>query len=272
MRHARSQDCEFVWSPEMVERTLFGSNGGHHKQRSFDRRALADFRESPRYSVQEVALYLNLRPRTVHTWFFGRSYHTKAGAVRWQPLAAPAAHDPHGFSLSFFNLAEAHVISATRHGFNIPITKIRGAIEFVARNELTRHPLLTRKFETDGVDLFIRYLSGHGEEKILNLSKPGQLGLREVLNSYLQRIDRDLSGLPLKIFPVVKQDLQGRPIVIISGVASGRPTIAGTGVRVATVWDRSRAGETPQELASDYGVDEETIKKAISYFSDVRAA
>lgn len=269
MRHADNQNL--VWSRDMVERTVRGPSNEHH-QTSFDRHALADFRDSPRYNVAEVALYLHQRPRTIHTWFFGRAYHTKAGKKFWEPLAVPAAHDPHGFSLSFFNLAEAHILSATRYAFNISMPKIREAIEFVSKDSKEKHPLLSKKFETDGVDLFLRYLSEHGEETIINISKRGQLGLREVLDGYLKRIDRDSRGLPLKIFPVVKQDLESKPIVIISGVASGRPTITGTGVRVASVWHRSIAGESPTELARDYGVDEETIKKAVSYYSDVHAA
>lgn len=219
-----------------------------------------------------MALYLNLVPRTVHQWFFPRSYHTKQGKQIGRPLAVPAAHDPNGFSLSFFNLVEAHILSATRHGFNISMPKIRAALEFVSAENHDEHPLLSKKFETDGVDLFLRYFSEHGDEKIINISRRGQLGLKAVLDSYLKRIDRDARGMPLKIFPIVKQDLASKSIVIISGVASGRPTIAGTGVRVASVWNRSQGGESPRELAQDYGIDEETIKKAVSYYSDVRAA
>src|SRR5579862_5107479 len=179
-----------TWSLEMVERALRGPKG-KHRQQSFDPHDLADFRDTPRYTVQEVALYLHQKPRTVHTWFFGRSYHTRSGKQFWPPLVTPAGHDPHGFSLSFFNLAEAHVLSATRYRYNISVKKIREAIKFVYDQSKELHPLLSKKFETDGVDLFLRYLSEHGEEKIVNISKQGQLGLRDILDSYLKRIDRD---------------------------------------------------------------------------------
>jgi uncharacterized protein (DUF433 family) len=236
-------------------------------------RAYKDPREVPRYSLTEVALYFHLKPRTVHNWFFGRYYSTKAGKVFWNPVAMPAAHDPHGHSLSFFNLAEAHVLAATREEeFDISLRSVRAAM-----HELTKmypditHPLLSRVFETDGCDLFIRVLEQHGEV-ILNLNKPGQYGLKAMMDTYLKRIVRDASYLPTQIYPMLDHNVEDKTIVISQGIAAGRPTIAGTGVRAAAVWNRFKAGETLAELAHDYGINETEISKAIDYFTSLRAA
>lgn len=134
------------------------------------------------------------------------------------------------------------------------------------------HPLLSRDFETDGCDLFIRELAERGEEVILNLNKPGQYGLKEMMDSYLKRIVRDEFYRPTEIFPFVDHDPSDRTIVISQSIGAGRPTIAGTGIRAAVVWNRYSAGETEAELADDYGIDEKEIKKAISYFASVKAA
>jgi uncharacterized protein (DUF433 family) len=233
-----------------------------------------DAREVPRYSVAEVALYLHLKSRTVHNWFFGRYYATKEGKVFWNPVVVPAAHEPKGFSLSFFNLAEAHVLAATRHDFKISMKSIRFAMDELVRKypKASGHPLLSKDFETDGCDMFIRELLSQGEEVILNLNKPDQLGLKAMMEGYLKRIARDDHHLPTKIFPVLGNDLEDRTIVISQGVAAGRPTISGTGIRAAVVWNRYRAGETEAELADDYGIDEQEIKTAIKYFTSLRAA
>lgn len=234
-------------------------------------RSYRDPREVPRYSVAEVALYLHLKPRTVHNWFFGRYYTTKEGKIFWNPVAVPSAHDPKGFSLSFFNLAEAHVLAATRNEFNISMKAIRFAMDELVRKYSTarQHPLLSKDFETDGCDLFIRELAKQGEEIILNLNKPNQYGLKAMMDTYLKRIVRDENFLPTEIFPVLDHDFQNQTIVISQTVASGRPTIAGTGIRAAAVWNRFKAGETEAELADDYGINEKEIKIAIGYFASL---
>jgi uncharacterized protein (DUF433 family) len=236
-------------------------------------RNYTDDREVPRYSVAEISLYLHLKARTVHNWFFGRYYTTSEGRVFWNPVAMPAAHDPKGFSLSFFNLVEAHVLAATR-SFKISMKSIRFAMDELVRKypNARLHPLLSKDFETDGCDLFIRELANQGEEVILNLNKPDQYGLRAMMEEYLERIIRDKQFLPTEIFPMLNHDKKDRTIVISQGVAAGRPTIAGTGIRAAAVWNRYKAGETEAELADDYGINEQEIKKAITYFTSLRAA
>lgn len=262
---------ERLWTERQIERAL-----GWHSilPTKINPRNYADAREVPRYSVAEVALYLHLKPRTVHSWFFGRAYATSQGKTFWNPVAIPAAHDPHGYSLSFFNLAEAHVLASTRKDFNISMKSIRFAMNELVKKYASAqgHPLLSKDFETDGCDLFIRELAAHGEEVVLNLNKPDQLGLKEMMDGYLKRIVRDARYMPTKVFPVVDHDMRDRTIVISQGVAAGRPTIAGTGIRASAVWNRYKAGETEAELADDYGVNEQEIKKAITYFSSLRAA
>ena len=119
-----------------------------------DPRRYSDRREVPKYTTTEVALYLHLKPRTVHTWFFGRNYRVK-GEVEprfWPPLAIPADHNPREASLSFYNLAEAHVLSATR-GFKISMKSIRSAMENLNKIYPAQHPLISREFETDNRDI-----------------------------------------------------------------------------------------------------------------------
>lgn len=259
------------WTQTQIERALSGYAIVPTK---VNPRSYKDPREVPRYSIAEVALYFHLAPMTVHNWFFGRNYWTKQGKTFWNPVVVPAAHDPHGFSLSFFNLAEAHVLASTRNDFKISMKSIRFAMDelIIKYPSANRHPLLSKDFETDGCDLFIRELANQGEEIILNLNKPDQLGLKAMMEGYLKRIVRDDHFLPTKVFPVLDHDLEDRTIVISQGVAAGRPTIAGTGIRAAAVWNRYKAGETEAELADDYGINEQEIKKAIGYFTSLRAA
>ena len=150
---------------------------------------------------------------------------------------------------------------------------IRHAIDYVSERYPSNHPLISNQFYTNGKHLFIKVLEEQvGEQLVINLSKFGQLGFASILDAYLQRIDRDSSGLPLKIYPLRNVGDEDRSIVIMSGVASGRPTITGTGIRAEAVWNRAKAGETVDELSDDYGIESSAIEKAISYFTHVKAA
>src|ERR1035438_3789716 len=219
---------------------------------NIDPRRYSDRREIPKYTIAEVALYLGLNPRTVHTWFLGRSYNAKGEKLFWPPVAIPADHNPKGPSLSFYNLAEAHVLSATR-GFNISMKSIRRAMDNLVIINPTSHPLISTEFETDNRDIFIREMEGR-QESVVNISS-GNRGFKPVLDAYLKRIDRDGNGWPIRVYPVRTSVEDNKRIVIIPTVGSGRPTIAGSGVRVEAIWGRSQAGETPEELAEDYGLD-----------------
>jgi hypothetical protein len=117
---------------------------------NIDPRRYSDRREVPKYTVTEAALYLGLKPRTVHTWFFGRSYHVAGEKLFWSPVAIPADHNPRGPSLSFYNLAEAHVLSSTR-GFNISMKSIRKAMDNLVLLYPTSHPLISREFDDNRV-------------------------------------------------------------------------------------------------------------------------
>jgi hypothetical protein len=105
-----------------------------------------DPREQPLYTVQEAALYLGIDAATLTTWFFGRRYSTKSeGQKYWNRVIVPANEDLR--LLSFFNLAEAHILAATRYQHKVPFPAVRDAIaniklEFPAS---AIHPLLSSR-------------------------------------------------------------------------------------------------------------------------------
>lgn len=260
--------ASWLWNKKSIRRALLPYN---ISAMDIDPRRYSDKREIPKYTIAEVSLYLGLKPRTLHTWFFGRKYIAHGKPVVWPPVLVPAAHNPKGPALSFYNLAEAHVLSATRD-FDIKMKSIRSAMDTLKRLFPSEHPLISHDFETEGKDLFIRYLKGERDEEIINLSLGGLLGFRPVLDLYLKRIDRDARGLPVRVYPARDIRAESKRIVIIPSVAAGRPTIAGTGVRAEAVWNRALAGESPQDLAVDYGIEQLAIQEAISYFTIIKAA
>jgi uncharacterized protein (DUF433 family) len=227
-----------------------------------------DRRELPAYTRAEAALFLGINESTLNTWTVGRSYKTVRGLQFAQPVIELA--DPENRILSFFNLAEAHILAATRFHHGVTLSSIRRAIKhLVAVYPATqKHPLLSRDFETDGKDMFLRDVGGGGQpksgEEVINLSKGGQLGFPAILDLFLQHIERDEKFRPSRIYPIVGSS-PSKDIAIVAGVSSGRPIIEGTGVPVWTVFNRFNLGEALESIAEDFEIPNEKVRRAIEY-------
>ncbi|MXY55991.1 MAG: DUF433 domain-containing protein [Gammaproteobacteria bacterium] len=213
-----------------------------------------DPREQPAYTLAEAAHYLVLPASTVRSW--------SVGAPGYGPLIEAASHSP--ALLSFLNLAELHVLAAIRRTHLVAMGKVRGAIQYLvghARSGRDRtHPLISREMETDGLDLFIREC-GH----LVNISEAGQLAMREVLDQALRRIDRDPTGVPIRLYPFTRAATANAPalVVVDPSLSAGRPVIAGTGLATGLIAERYKAGESVHELARDYERSEGEIEEAI---------
>jgi len=244
-----------VYSPQMRRRsfkTLIHDN---------DPRCL------PAYRVVEAARYLNIPTSTLRSWVSGQQYQTQRGPQFFQPVIAPGAKKPP--LLSFLNLVEAHVLDAIRREHGIPLPKIRIALDYVSRRFPSEHPLATQEFASDGLNLFIEKYG-----QLINISQAGQLAMREILEAYLQRIERDLLGLPCRLYPFTRKGTPHEPraVVIDPYVSFGRPVLTGTGVPTAVIADRYKAGECIESLADDYGRDRLEIEDAIRSELQVEAA
>lgn len=221
-----------------------------------------DIREAPRYGITEAAEYLGLPVATLKSWVQGRTYPIRHGKGRFKPLI----NAPSPGMLSFFNLVEAHILLSTRKCHGLAMPAIRHAIDYVAEQFPSPHPLLAEQFLTDGKDLFVKKL-----EHTIDVTKRGQLGIGPVLDLYLKRIERDQSQLPMRLFPL-RAGWVNRPgeeppkvVVIDPSISSGRPVVYRTGIMAKVLAGRFRAGEGIEELARDYGLQNSEIEEVIRY-------
>ena len=139
--------------------------------------------ETPIYGIPEAAHYLRMPPATLRSWVLGRDYPTESGKKWFKPLIEIA--DGTHRLLSFVNLAEAHVLDACRRFHQIRMDRIRPAIDFVAEKFGSRHPLVDRQFETNGVSLFV---NRYGE--LIDASAGGQAVMRNLVQQHLERLER----------------------------------------------------------------------------------
>lgn len=238
-----------------------------HKARRPDLYGGRDPRDVPAYRVSDVALYLRVPENTIRAWAFGRSYPGASAIRRIRPVVMAA--DPGQHLLSFVNVLEIHVLDAFRRFHHVDMKRIRTAIEYLGAQFGSAHPLVDHAMETDGLDVFVRECGD-----LINASKYGQLGMRTLLDSYLQRIERDKRGVAVRLYPFARKragdilaehELVSHPRIIVMDprVAFGRPVIAGTGIPSAEIAERFNAGESIGNLARDYERAPEEIEEAI---------
>lgn len=170
--------------------------------------------------------------------------------------------DPHRSLLSYLNLVEAFVLSSLRREHLINLSKIRTAIDSLREHFNSAHPLAEHEFQTNGVDLFVEEYG-----QLINAGRGGQLAMREVLETYLTRVEHDPSGRAAKLFPFIRLagTDQPRNVVINPYVSFGKPVIAGTGLPTRVVAERFKAGDTIPQIAANYGRKEEEINDALRY-------
>jgi len=170
------------------------------------------------------------------------------------------AADPKGRRLSFMNLVELSVLAAIRRLHSVPLPKVRKAMVYLRRQFPTAHPLADHDFQTNGVDLFVEKFG-----QLLNISKEGQVEMKNLIQAYLRGIQRDGKGIPVKLPLPIRDPRTGEPskVVIDPSIGFGRPVVDGAGVRAELVVERFRAGEGIASIASDYALPREVIEDVI---------
>ena len=213
-----------------------------------------DSRERPAYTLAEAAHYVGVPVPTIRYWATGRD---GCGSLIETPAHRPTL-------LSFLNVAELHVLAAIRRQHGVSMPKVRAAIQYLARHTRRawdrRHPLISARLETDGLDLFMdRY------GRLVSISQAGQTVMREVMTAALQRIERDNRGVPSRLYPFTRSRIDDAPVLVVIDptLAGGRPVIAGTGLATGILAERYKAGESVEGLARDYELDEEKVEEAI---------
>jgi uncharacterized protein (DUF433 family) len=214
-----------------------------------------DPREMPAYGVADAARFIDVPPATLRSWVAGRGTRAQVGGTPFEPLIVAA--DPERRRLSFYNLVEAHVLRALRTRHDVPMKHVRPAIAYAERELGIQRLLLSEEMQTAGGDIFLEHFG-----ELVNLSKSGQLAVKELLAAQLQRVERDSSAIPIRLYPLVPGEKDDRPVVIDPGVSFGRPTVAGSGILTSVLVQRIDAGESIADLVADYGLTEGQIVAA----------
>lgn len=232
-----------------------------------------DPRDISAYSIFEASRYQLIPAGTLRSWLFGRYYRIRGIKKFSKPLIE--LPNPEVKQLSFNNLVEAHVLRVIRLKHRITLPRVRLALDYLEQEVGVPHPLVRAEFQTDGVDLFLDTMFHQNdlEEQVpdsdrmlINASRSGQLAIRQTLQSYLKRIERDEAGLAARLFPFTSSEEREddpKVIVIAPRISFGRPVLVGTGIPTLILAQRYKAGDSIEELAYDYNCDHIQIQEAI---------
>lgn len=203
---------------------------------------------------------LRLPIATLRSWVVGRDYPKTQGVGHFPPLIQAAARRPP--LLSFWNLIEAHVLRSLRSEHGVSLRDVRRALTYAERELKIERLLLDKRLLTEGGQLFLEHYG-----KLINLSASGQLAMRRLFEAHLKRVEWGERQFPIRLYPFVtgSAESSARPIMIDPEVAFGRPVVARVGVSTRAIAERLDAGESVDDLASDYGLEPSEIEEAVLY-------
>jgi uncharacterized protein (DUF433 family) len=227
-----------------------------------------DPREVPIYPVAEVARYLHLPASSLRKWLQTETYIHAGKPQTSEPLICRP--DPSSKDLSFFNLVEAHLLQVLLMVKGNEITSMQQAIAQLAQNLGQPHPLTSKAFQGEGVDLLVESFG-----QLANLSRKKQLAVDDTLRYLLTRLEWGKDGRASRLYPVVQPGKglsSERSLMIDPAVSFGRPVIAGTGISTSVVSEMYEAGDSIEAIAEDYDCTPEQIASAIYFESQDKAA
>ena len=220
--------------------------------------AFLDRNELPRYSIPEAARYLHMSKATLKSWIARRNDRDveKPGAGL---IHRP---DPKSPDLSFSNLIEAHVLLALRTEYRVKMKEVRTALEYARRARRIDRVLLSPDLRATQGNVFLEKMN-----ELTNIGKGGQGAMPEILGAYLERIEWNSKGLPVKIFPLTRPEQLDSPkiLAIDPQIAFGRPVIQRKGITTSVIAERFRAGESTAALAEDYDLKVFEVEEALRY-------
>lgn len=203
----------------------------------------------PAYRIMEAARYARTSNQTIRNWekIRGNSSVVTGRDVRED--------------LSYLQLIEVGVVAAMRKS-GVRLDTIRDARKYLSAEFNSAFPFAQYRFKTDGKQLFLGYdqIIKSEKDKLLNVTKRGQLAWNEILSGLLQEFEYDS-----EIGTVLRWRVAGtdNPIRIDPRVAFGSPHVSGVATWVLR--DRWNSGESVADIAEDYDLSSDLVTAALRF-------
>jgi uncharacterized protein (DUF433 family) len=210
------------------------------------------------YAVPEVARLTGVPAARVRRYVCGYSYK-HAGERRASPPVFQSDYrtTAEGVALSFRDMIETRFIDAFRE-YGVNPHEIRRASRVAARRWHVAHPFSTRRFRTDGRQIFEEILKEEGDE-LIHLAREQRV--------FYKVIEPTLHGLVFEKEVVVRWYPlgEGEPVVIDPHRSLGKPVVSTSGVPTVLLAAAADAFPSLEAVADWYAVELREVKAAIRF-------
>ena len=209
-----------------------------------------DPRELPFYTAADASRILGVPPGTLAAWCGLKQYKLADGNQR--KMAPLLRRDPSTKRMSFHTLVEGYVLSSITRTFNIRLEDLRRALGYIGGTR----PLLHSVFYAEEGALYIEGLN----RVLINVHPAaGQAVIRQAVAGSLARIEFDIDRRPARFSPWRHSVDEARMVDVDPYRAFGRPIVRGRSLKVETIVDLFKAGESVDTLADGYDLPVDTV-------------
>lgn len=204
----------------------------------------------PAYRVSDAARYAGVSGQTILNW--QHSTH--------QDGRSAIAKRDKGVSLSYLQLVEVAFVATLRKA-GVKLEDIKNARDYIATKLSSEFPFASSRFKTDGKDILMElpeFVEGESRNKLVKVNRGGQMAWAEVVNTKFTEFEYqdDLA---------VRWHVGGRQsrVLIDPRVSFGAPMVKG--IATWAVKGRWEAGESAEDIAEDFGLDEADVDYALKF-------
>jgi len=211
------------------------------------------------FTAAEVALFAKLHRSTVQRWFF--SNHMGRAVL------PPSGMDSK--TLSFLDLVQALAVRAIRREQNVPLPKIREAVQRAEASYGLTH-IFARPHQTALFmgEIFI-YPEGHEAPIQLTGKRPHQLAIRQLVEPYQRDLAFDASGLA-RLFTAYR--FADQAVIIDPAIRFGEPFVKSCGYSARTLYEAVLSEGGVPQAARAFAVDEAAVEVAFRYYDSLPLA
>lgn len=211
------------------------------------------------YTPEEAALYARVKTKLLNRWLYGAK-----GAA---PIMKPQLRDRPEKIVTFLDFIQSLAIRAIRVKRQIPLQKIRQAIEKAEDDYGVSYPF-ARKHTTYlfGKEIVIALGDdSEGERKIVQLTgkNRGNRLITKIAEFYMTDLTFGPAGLASAY---VAYRWNGLPIGIDPRFHFGEPMVGTTGYSARAIWEAFAAEGSIEAVADVYGVTQAEVEAGCRYY------
>jgi uncharacterized protein (DUF433 family)/DNA-binding transcriptional MerR regulator len=197
------------------------------------------------YSVGDAAQLLKMPARNIRRWLGGYNFRENG-------------------ELTFRDLIELRFVNAFAEA-GVGLKAIRNCLELAREVVGNDRPFSTSRFRTDGRTIFLDSIVKSGDEQLLDLKKR-QFGFKPL-------IERSFKDLDLEDDEVSRwRPFKGRSTIVVDPERSFGQPIISDGVPTVALADAVKAEGTAARVAALYEVPLASVRDAVQFESELRAA